>query len=1343
MAFTRASKRCLLGQARGLFGGPGLLGLALALLLVLPLLGRAQTIDNTAVATFQFGAATFVEPSNTFSISTAVVRTDAGLELLAYAPGVPGATSTIVSATECSPSGATAGPFIGAPGPATLTGAAIPIGATDLLPAAQYALGEAAYLSLIDTDQNTGGLTVETILVRLSASGTGDQVLLRLRESGPDTGEFNGWIQTSSAPAAGGDCLLSGEQNGTITAAYADVSDAGDTAIDTASVQPLSMVVDASNGAPLSGVTIRLVDDATGLDASPLGDDGISPFPATISSGGTASDGVKTYSFDPGSYRFPYVPAGTYRLEVTPPAEYVYPSLTQASVIQGLSGAPYSIVAGSRGGTFSVATPGAIDIDLPLDPISNDLFLSITSNKEVVGIGDFLQYDVRVRDPGLAAAPTGIDLSVTLPVGFRYRTGTSSIDGIPLGDPTIGDDGRTLDFALPPVAVAAFVSVRLVAEVTTGTPIGNALASARSEVLASLESHTATNTVLVRDDLFANSTFILGQIALGACDGQNVDPLQGVPGVRVYLEDGTYAITDERGLYHFEGILPGVHVVQVDTATIPPDLELVPCVRNTRFAGRKFSQFVDVQGGTLWRADFGVARRPPDSGYVGHRMESLAGDGKLTYWIELYGSGVPVDKLSAVVMLPPGAQYLPGSSRELGGPIADPENVDGTLIYRLEPQADRWSKVIEFSAVLDAAVSGAVTTKSYASFRTPTQKRQQTPLATMTSLRTSLSSSGSRSVETLDVHRSEVSAEHTETTEIQTEVEAPAYDKAWLETASSDLEWLYPGPTDFPSNPSTRVLIKHGRRLNIELLLNGEPVSGYNFDGQITNSTRTMAISTWRGVDLENGPNLFKAIARDQNGVTIALLEAPVHYSGSPVEAVLLHERSRLIADGHTPIVLAVRLTDRWGMPARRGVTGDFHVEGGYEPNQEREALERRQLAGLAPERPHYVVGPDGVALFELAPTTESGRALLRVPLGTGRDAEISAWIRSEARDWVMVGLAEGTLAHQAFSGDEQALEALDYDDDWSLEQRTSLFAKGQIKGDLLLTIAYDSRDEDSRIPESLTEQIDPASYYTLYGSGNEQGYEAPSSSKLYVKLEGERFYALFGDYDTDLNATELSRYSRSFTGLKSEYEGERVSLSGFAAETSQGFIREELRGDGTSGLYRLSRDSIVRNSEKIRIEVRDRFKTEQVLSSERQSRHIDYDIDYERGTLFFRRAIPSKVEGFNPVFIVVEYESDDDKDESLILGGRAATRFLDGDLEIGASALHEGNTGQNGELLGADLRYDISPATRLRAEAAWSNTDELDADRDGIAYLAELTTKTERVDGRIYFREQEMESCV
>jgi hypothetical protein len=72
------------------------------------------------------------------------------------------------------------------------------------------------------------------------------------------------------------------------------------------------------------------------------------------------------------------------------------------------------------------------------------------------------------------------------------------------------------------------------------------------------------------------------------------------------LEDGSYAVTDVDGRYHFEGVVPGTHVVQIDPSTLGPNLVPAECAANARSAGSSISRFVTGQGGALLRADFRV-----------------------------------------------------------------------------------------------------------------------------------------------------------------------------------------------------------------------------------------------------------------------------------------------------------------------------------------------------------------------------------------------------------------------------------------------------------------------------------------------------------------------------------------------------------------------------------------------------------------------------------------------------------------------------------------------------------------------------------------------------------------
>ena len=66
---------------------------------------------------------------------------------------------------------------------------------------------------------------IETVLVTLGVSATGDGEVVRLSETGPDTGIFTGHIQTGPGPAANGNGVLSVDVSSRIDGTYVDVVD--------------------------------------------------------------------------------------------------------------------------------------------------------------------------------------------------------------------------------------------------------------------------------------------------------------------------------------------------------------------------------------------------------------------------------------------------------------------------------------------------------------------------------------------------------------------------------------------------------------------------------------------------------------------------------------------------------------------------------------------------------------------------------------------------------------------------------------------------------------------------------------------------------------------------------------------------------------------------------------------------------------------------------------------------------------------------------------------------------------------------------------------------------------
>jgi uncharacterized repeat protein (TIGR01451 family) len=1324
----------------------------------------------------------------------------------------------------------------------------VPLTATGL-----YHQGSPFFVKVTDLDQNLDPGLIETVQVTLNDASTGETEVIRIYETSADSGIFVGYIQSGPPPIVPLDGTLNVSVNSQVSAVYTDPADGTDGSSETVLVDPLGIVFDSTTGQPVNGVSIALVEvDAAGNDIGPatvLGDDGTSTFPATIVTGSTVTDsGGNVYNFPPGGFRFPLVPPGNYRFDIVPAPGSSFPSSLPYAALQASWGAVFTIAdPGSKGEIFIINPGPIVHIDLPIDSLADGLFVTKASNRDVVGIGDFLQYAVNVSNvTGMVAS--GLAVTDDLPHGFRYQSGSTRIDGIPSPDPVISATGRNLTFSLPDLAGGSSVGVRYVVEVGAGSGKGKAANTASATGVAggtTLTSNTARATVRIREELFRDRSRLMGRVIVGACDEEGTD---GLGGVRIYLEDGTFVVTDEQGRYHIEGIRPGTHVLQLDKTTIPEKYEIVDCTPNSRSAGTPFSRFVEVQGGTLWREDFHVILRPKVQGKAVLELRSILEEDGIQYLVLLDREDVPISNLRLTIQLPDGVRYKEGTSRLDGMPVGDPSAAGGTLTWRLddippdgegnlrfetEPVED-WSwaegKAVDIPPddakytprrVIRGEMSEVVS-KALMTFDTPGKANQSTPVIENVLMQVSeedilrapkfilhpsfetfsaalvgkdralldglardigrdevvliyteghsddlpirersqhiysdnyeLSLARARSVssylaEALDLppymfvsvgkgsdepmapndtedgravnRRVEVrvvsqtvlrksSMEpfqdrgHTEVVTIglrpgetmeviETQTMDPGPDPlkdfSWLEDADSELQWKWPVEGWLPSIPSTKVAIKHSPGNRIVLLLEGKEVSPLNFQGTVVNSKKTAMLSLWRGIDLQFGDNHFEVVVYNSAGEEIDKIDRTLHCSSPPVHAEIVPERSRLIANGRDAPVVAVRLTDKDGFPARMGVNGTFSTDPPNEPHEDTWLLD--PLTSIGNPKSHYTVGEDGIVLLKLKPTTRSGEAVLHMALLEG-DAHFSVWLEPEARDWILVGLAEGTVGYNTISGNMEGLAEAGVDEDLYTDGKVAFFAKGQIKGEWLMTMAYDSSRDRDEVGDKLFQAIDPDMYYTLYGDGTRQDYEAESSDKLYLKIERKQFYALYGDYDTGMTVTELSRYDRSMTGLKSELRSDRYSYNVFAADTDYAFLKDEIRGDGTSGLYRLSNPDIVINSEKVTIEVRDRFHSEKIISSRPMTRHIDYNIDYLEGTLYFKRPIFSRDENFNPIFIVVDYETFSSDGTQVTLGGRGAVKLGGAGGEVGVSYIHEGTTGKEGDLAGLDATVNL-----------------------------------------------------
>lgn len=1234
-----------------------------------------------------------------------------------------------------------------------------PISDAASLQPASYSRNEPIFVRVVSLDANANAALAETVQVTLTTLG-GDKETIEVTETGLSTGVFVGVVASKFAAIGSAPILNDGQisvsaHNETITGVYWHVNCAtGRNTSNSSSglIDPYGIVFDSVTGVPVDGAIVRLFDTATNTEAKVFCDDAVTVLTSTLPGGGFISGAPTNCDtvMVQGGFRFPQVPAGSYKITVEPPVTHMWPSIVPAKNLPAQIGVPSGKPAilgtagaapgGSYGGVFTLWGP-ALKIDMPVDSGGKVLTIQKTAGKAAVGTGEFLPYTLSIKNNSLLAL-SSVNIADHMPPGFRYQKGSTKVDGVLGADPAISGDGNTLTFNLN-IAAGASIEVRYVLEVTAGAHVGTAENTANG---VNFSSNTGRAFVLVREDLYRNKAILVGRVidvsapdngefadkngAQSVCDARADNDLKGLKGARVVLQDGTYILSDDNGRWHIDNLRAGTHVVQLDLDSLPKDYEVVSCEKNDRFAGRLYSQFVNLQGGTLWRADFHVRKKPSLATRFTQTLSARAQLDNTLLGLSIV-STTEVTGYSATVMLPEYAKYVAGSAKLNGVAVADPVVTDGMMVFRSLARPAKWQDQYTFDV---ADVGPNVMFQSMVRFTPPGRPAQTAPVARINMRNHATISAGSDAVvlaEKAD-SRPPKTAQDDDMSRL---IERLPYNETWLSTAPAGNEWLHPQASFHPNLPIVKVAVKHDPKHSLKITVNGEPVSALLYDGKQANTANTVAVSKWSAIPLQEGDNAMALVIFDAAGQEVSREVRNIHFASTPDHVEFLPAQSRLLADGKTRPVLAVRFLDKDGYPVRRGISGEFDLNEPYRSYDRKEGFERQPLTGRVGGKARYEIKTDGIAMIELEPTTQTGDAVLMFQFNDKRTQQVRAWLEPGQRDWILVGFAEGTVGYKALSGNVTALQANQVDKELFDGNKVAFYAKGTIKGEYLLTAAYDTSKQLGI--GKLKQAVDPTQYYTLYGDATQAQHDAASSSRLYVKIERKQFYAMFGDYDTGLTVTELSRYSRTVNGLKSEYKGEQMGYNAFATVTSQAYIKDEIQGNGTSGLYKMSRGNIVMNADKIRIETRDRFQSQVIVSTKSLTRYLDYDIDYYFGTLNFREPIQSRDAELNPTYIVAEYESADPLDSKATYGGRGNFKPIKG-MEVGVTAVHEGTVGATGNLSGVDATYEVTPQTKVRAELAGTDGNRAGNVSSGKSWLGEVTHHEEVWDGKLYVREQD-----
>jgi len=156
-----------------------------------------------------------------------------------------------------------------------------------------------------------------------------------------------------------------------------------------------------------------------------------------------------------------------------------------------------------------------------------------------------------------------------------------------------------------------------------------------------------------------------------------------------------------------------------------------------------------------------------------------------------------------------------------------------------------------------------------------------------------------------------------------------------------------------------------------------------------------------------------------------------------------------------------------------------------------------------------------------------------------------------------------------------------------------------------------------------------------------------------------------------------------------------------------------------------------------VSIEVRNRYRKEDVISTKTLRRFRDYEIDYALGRIYFKAPVYSNDEQFNPRYIVVDYEVSGDNAEHYTYGGRAAVKGFNETVEVGSTYISEDSGKKKSKLLGVDTTIQMGKTTRLKAEYAKTKTTQEAVSTTGDAKLVELEHMGDGLYTRAYYREQ------